>query len=186
MGRGTLGIMREQADFGALPVLIVGGRAHGVQVLRQALHMAGVKTTRVVPLPAPAVQLLRSNSFQAVFCDPVEFEAGAFIGAARRTAGVLNPMIPIFLLCLRPRRRDIEAVRDLGFTDVIARPLSAATIKRKLRSALAHPRAFIATPDFFGPDRRTHDRTWKGADRRKRQPRKIKVAAPQNVETAPE
>ncbi len=184
MGAGTLGIMREQAELGALPVLIVGGRAHGVQILRQALHMAGVKGTRVVSRPEAAVQLLRSNRFQAVFCDPVEFDAGAFIVVARQTPGLLNPMIPIFLLCLRPRRRDIEAARDQGFTDVIARPLSAATVKRKLRSALTHPRAFIATSDFFGPDRRTRERVWKGPDRRQRQPRKIKVAAP--AETAPE
>jgi len=174
--------MGQYINFDASQVLIVGGRPHSVQVLRQALSLAGVKNARFVEEPQPAVDLLRTESFLAVLCEPCEFDAKAFILAARRTEGIRQPMIPIFLVCLRPRQQDVEAARDLGFTNVIARPLSAGTLRRKLRSALGQPRTFIATSNFFGPDRRTRAGHWNGQERRERLPRKVKVAASQEAE----
>ena len=80
---------------------------------------------------------------------------------------------------LGPRRRDVEMARDVGNTDVLTRPVSAKTIMRELHLAVAEPRPFIAASDFFGPDRCTGARShFRGSDRRKRQPRKVKVAAP--------
>ena len=103
--------------------------------------------------------------------------AAAFPLAARRTQGLLNPMIPFFLTCHGPRRVQVEAARNAGVTDVLARPISAATVKRKLLQAIVRPRAFIASTEFFGPDRRGKERIQhKGPERRARQPRKVKVS----------
>ena len=73
------------------------------------------------------------------------------------------------------RRRDVEMSRDQGITDVICRPMSPKTVTDKLRAALRAPRPFIAAPEFFGPDRRAKDRSWRGEDRRAITPRKTKV-----------
>jgi two-component system chemotaxis response regulator CheY len=124
---------------------------------------------------------LRLQLFTAVLCDENAAGVGAraFGYAARRTSGLLNPLIPIFLVCAGPRRRDVEAARDLGFTDVLTRPVSAATVIRKLKLALGKPRPFIASTDFFGPDRRAPQRSgFRGPDRRTRKARQVKVGAP--------
>ncbi len=90
-----------------------------------------------------------------------------FYRAARRTRGVLDPMIPIFLVCSSPRKKFVEALRDQGVTDVITRPTAPGTLLRKLRIALELPRAFIQVGDFFGPDRRGGQRPpYVGPDRR--------------------
>jgi hypothetical protein len=69
--------------------------------------------------------------------------------------------------------------RDLGFTSVLTRPISAATVMRKLKLALDAPRPFIASTDFFGPDRRAPSRSgFGGPDRRTRKARQVKVGAP--------
>ncbi len=87
--------------------------------------------------------------------------------AARRSRGVLDAMVPIFLICSSPKRRFVERVRDLGVTDVIVRPMSPNTAVRKLRVALEAPRPFIKVGDFFGPDRRAGQRPpFNGDDRR--------------------
>jgi hypothetical protein len=113
-----------------------------------------------------------------VLCDEA-LAAGDFGHAARRTPDLIDPMLPIFLVCAGPRRRDVEMARDVGNTDVLTRPVSAKTIMRELHLAVAEPRPFIAASDFFGPDRCTGARShFRGSDRRKRQPRKVKVAAP--------
>jgi DNA-binding response OmpR family regulator len=123
-----------------------------------------------------ALDALRTHPFTAVFCDsrldPVD--GVPFPLAARRTPGLLNPMIPIFALASFPSREDVERARDEGITDVLAQPVSAAVIVRKLKASLACPRPFIAAPDFFGPDRRMRKQpTDLDHERRTRQAKKI-------------
>ncbi len=170
--------MNDSGKFGDLRMVIVGGKTHAVQVMRQVLGIIGVRQIQAVADAAAAIDLLCHQSFSAVFCDETVLGAGGldFGRAARRAKGLLNPMVPIFLVCGGPRRRDVEAARDAGFTDVLTRPVSAATIMRKLDLALGRPRPFIVASDFFGPDRRGGPRAWfRGEDRRTRQPRKVKV-----------
>jgi hypothetical protein len=70
----------------------------------------------------------------------------------------------------------VVTARDVGVTNVIVRPFSAATIERKLRAALDAPRPFIKAGSFFGPDRRVdHRPPYKGGERRSRTPRKLRV-----------
>jgi CheY-like chemotaxis protein len=174
--------MREPDNLDMARMLIVGGRPHAVQLLRQIFDILGFRQIQATSRLATAIELLRTQTFSAVFCDDqiADADPEMFAQAARRTPGLLNPMVPMFLVCTGPRRRDVELARDTGFTDVLTRPLSAATVLRKLKAALAHPRPFIATGEFFGPDRRSAARSWtgEGNDRRQRQPRKVKVAAP--------
>jgi DNA-binding response OmpR family regulator len=98
-----------------------------------------------------------------------------FLAAARRSKSVRNPMIPIFLLKERASRRDVEIARDAGGTDIVTVPISPKTLHAKLEAAVTAPRPFIVAGEFFGPDRRARLRpAFRGADRRKRAPRKAK------------
>jgi two-component system, chemotaxis family, chemotaxis protein CheY len=173
--------MNDPDDFTAQRHLIVGGKPHAVSVLRQVLTILGVRQIQTVAEPLTAIDVLRTRKFTAVLCDESAERCGEehFAHAARRTPGLVNPLVPIFLVSGGPRRRDVEQARDLGFTDVLTRPVSAAIILKKLRLALRHPRPFIATPDFFGPDRRSQQRAnFHGDDRRTRKPRQVKIPAP--------
>jgi two-component system, chemotaxis family, chemotaxis protein CheY len=166
-------------DLKSLQILIVTAQPHVAQLLRQVLNVAGVTDIRTVADGRAAIDLLRTRYFDAVFCDDASSrDTGEDFGrAARKSTGLLDPMVPVFLVCSRPRRRDVESARDLGYTNVMTRPLSAATILRKLRLALERPRPFIVAPEFFGPDRRAQARAgFRGTERRKRQPRKVKIA----------
>src|SRR5664279_266250 len=89
--------------------------------------------------------------------------------AARRAPGIINPMTPLFVIYTNARQRQVEQARDVGVTDVLTHPVSAATIARKLEKALKAPRSFIVAPTFFGPDRRVRRAAiWSGDERRKR------------------
>jgi two-component system chemotaxis response regulator CheY len=170
-------------DFKDLRVLVVGGTAHAMQVLRTVLNIVGIADIEYAPTSIMALQQLRTRYFDAVFCDQstARIDGADFPLAARRTQGLMNPMIPLFLTSSGPRRRDVELARDEGVTDVLARPISAATMRRKLLLAIARPRPFIASNEFFGPDRRAKGRpNWKGGERRTRQARKVKVASKAN------
>ena len=178
LGAGD-GAVMERADIKKLQVLDVGGKQHAVTILRTAFGIIGLNNVSAIVHSARAIQHLRDEAVDAVFCDET---AGTVNGvpfslAARRAEGVLNPMLPIFLVCSSPVRRQIESARDDGVTDVLARPVSAATIIRKLRVAILAPRPFILVDGFFGPGRRGQGRAaFSGADRRSRKPKKLSVS----------
>jgi two-component system chemotaxis response regulator CheY len=166
-------------DLKSLQILMITARPHVAMVLRQVLNIAGVIDIHTVADARAAIALLCTRYFDAVFCDDASSrDSGEDFGrAARKSPGLLDPMVPVFLVCGGPRRRDVESARDLGYTNVVSRPISAATILRKLRLALERPRPFIVAPEFFGPDRRAQTRAgFRGKERRKRQPRKVKIA----------
>ena len=178
LGAGN-GAVMERADIKNLKVLIVGGKPHAVTILRTAFGIIGLNKVSAILHSERAIQYLRDEDVDAVFCDEA---AGTVDGvpfplAARRAEGVLNPMLPIFLVTSSPVRHQIERARDDGVTNVLVRPVSAATIIRKLRIAVLVPRPFILADGFFGPDRRAQGRApFGGADRRTRRPKKLKVS----------
>jgi CheY-like chemotaxis protein len=173
--------MAGRVDIRKARVLLASGRAHTVQVLRTTFGMLNLKSVVVMPTAGSALDALRAHPFTAVFCDSriEDIDGMPFALAARRLPGMLNPMIPIFMLASFPNRADVERARDQGVTDVLAQPVSAAVIVRKLCTALAHPRPFIAASDFFGPDRRTRPAgKFFDTERRVRQPKKLTFLPP--------
>ena len=159
-------------------MLLVGARNHALQLLRSLLSAVGVGKITHVEEGRRAVELLGKEHFSAMFCDYRLDEADEkpFIVAARRSDAMLNPMIPIFVLHERARRRDVEKARDTGATDVLTIPISRKTLLTKLQAATQTPRPFIVATEFFGPDRRAKARpSYFGSNRRTRAPKKTKV-----------
>lgn len=168
----------ERSDFSSHRVLVLGGKTHTIGLLRSILSIAGVTQIIHVEESRRALELLSMEHFTAVFCDHTaeELDGMSFPVAARRRAGMLNPMIPIFAVQERARRRDVEKARDVGVTDVLTTPISPKTIMTKLQAALTAPRPFIVANEFFGPDRRAKARApYHGSDRRTRVAKKAKV-----------
>ena len=168
----------ERADFAQLRIMLLSGKSHGAATLRSVLSIAGVSKIIPVDQSSRAIDLLTMEHFDAVFaeesCDAVEDLT--FPLAVRRKAGILNPMIPVFVFQEQARRRDVEQARDTGAHDFLTCPISPKTVMAKLEAALVAPRPFIKAPEFFGPDRRAAARpAWYGDDRRVRSPRKVQV-----------
>jgi len=169
----------DRADLKNLHVLIVGGKPHAVTTLRTVFGIIGLNKVSAVAESTRAIEILCDEAVDAVFCDEGAdyLDYLPFPMAARRASGVLNPMLPIFLVCGSPIRPQVERARDDGITDVLTRPISAATVIRKLNVATVCPRPFILAGSFFGPDRRGAGRNlFRGDERRKRTPKKLKIA----------
>jgi len=166
----------DQTEFSSHRVLLVGAKTHNILILRSVLAMVGVGKMVQSEDRASAIRLLGMEHFNAVFCE-LDAEAQlSFVRAARRQEGVLNPMIPIFLLHSQMRHRHLMKARDSGATDLLTTPVSPRTVAGKLRAATKTPRAFIVGQDFFGPDRRARVRpSYIGPDRRKKAPKKTRM-----------
>jgi DNA-binding response OmpR family regulator len=81
--------------------------------------------------------------------------------------------------------RVVEA-RDAGVTEFIAKPLSARTLLNRLNAVIYHPRAFVRTPSYFGPDRRRRaDPAHKGPWRRFDDANRLPVARADSAPSTP-
>ena len=61
----------------------------------------------------------------------------------------------------------VRAARDAGVNEFLAKPVSAKAILTRLISVIEHPRPFVRTKVYFGPDRRRHrDGGYHGPERR--------------------
>lgn len=171
-------VFMERAEFSSHRVLVLGGKTHMIGLLRSIMNIVGITRITLVEDSARALELLGMEHFTSVFFDSqtADVDGMSFAVAARRRDGMLNPMIPIFALQDRPRRRDVEKARDVGVTDVITAPLSPRTLLTKLQAAVSAPRPFIVSNQFFGPDRRSRARpSHYGTDRRIRAAKKAKM-----------
>ncbi len=168
----------DRVDLSQHRVLLVGSKTHAMLLLRAVMGIAGIGKVMQVEDGRRALDLLGMEHFNAVFYEhgAAAVDGKSFIVAARRSDAILNPMIAIFALAERARRRDVEAARDTGVTDVLTTPISPRTIVTKLRAAAETPRPFIVAKEFFGPDRRGTTRpAYFGIDRRTRAARKTKI-----------
>ena len=65
-----------------------------------------------------------------------------------------NRFMPVIMMSGAADLHVVNAARDMGATEFLAKPFSIQSISEHLLNAIAIPRQFIATRDYFGPDRR--------------------------------
>ena len=69
---------------------------------------------------------------------------------------------------------DLESVADawnVGVTDFIAKPISAADLEKRIQRVLNVVRRFVESPEFTGPDRRRGRKVAaRGQERREMEP----------------
>lgn len=56
--------------------------------------------------------------------------------------------------------------RDLGANETMVKPISGKGLASRICGVIDHPRPFIKSKHYFGPDRRRHDLSYEGKERR--------------------
>ena len=114
------------------------------------------------------------TSLRELACDMMIADTGMDpVGAVELTQIVrgghegIDPFMPIIVMSGNANLDEIIAARDAGANEYLAKPLSAKILDLRLHAVVAHPRPFIRSDDFFGPDRRRHGKVlFRGPDRR--------------------
>jgi len=90
-----------------------------------------------------------------------------FTRRVRTDPGSPCPYIPIIMVTGHTERKYIEAARDAGVTEVLAKPITPHNLFTRIAEIIERPRPFVRASGFFGPDRRRReDMTYTGPRRR--------------------
>lgn len=81
--------------------------------------------------------------------------------------------LPIILCSAFTSEEIVIAGRDRGANEVMVKPLAAKKLANRILHVIDHPRPFIKSPTFFGPDRRRKVEPFNGDDRRKLNPEDV-------------
>jgi PleD family two-component response regulator len=142
-------------DFSQISVLLVDDSLYMRRLVRSLLNGLGVRHILEAEDGAAALEVFQQNPCDIIITDwvmPV-FDGLELTSAVRNPDGD-NPYTPIIMLSGYSERSRVVQARDAGVTEFLCKPISARQLYLRLESCIEHPRPFIRTQTFFGPDRR--------------------------------
>jgi len=145
--------------FESLRVLLVDDNQHMRAIVTTVLAGVGVKHVRETRDGSEALEALRDwpadlaiVDFQMFPLDGVEFTR-----MVRNAPDSKNPYLPIIMMTGHSEKSRVVEARDAGVTEFVAKPLTAKAVLDRIQAVIYHPRPFVRTATYFGPDRRRRE-----------------------------
>ncbi len=155
--------------FDLLKILMVDDNHHMRILIGEILRAIGVTHLYEAGDGAEALEVLRREDIDVVMTDLAmqPLDGIDFCRLVRNSPDSPNPMIPIIMITGHSTMRRIGEARDVGANEFLAKPITARGIIHRVTQIIEHPRSFIRTEDYFGPDRRRRvDPNYRGPKRR--------------------
>jgi CheY-like chemotaxis protein len=166
------------AGFENLRALIVEDNAHMRSLLRALLNSIGVKDIAEASHGQTAIELLRERKSDLVLSDLAmkPMDGLEFTRYVRNHEQSPNPFVPIIMISGHTEKYRVEAARDAGVTEFLAKPITAHTLFSRIAEIVERPRAFVRCDSYFGPDRRRRAvEDYTGPHRRKEDMQEVDV-----------
>ena len=125
-----------------------------------------IRSMAIVPSDLGASAL---SNVDIVICDKVmpKVDGLMVLRWLRQHKRSPNRFMPFIMLTAAADRDVVEAARDAGTSEFVAKPFSAESILQRIISVIDHPRMFVYCPGYFGPCRRRTRQEFDGENRRK-------------------
>lgn len=116
-----------------------------------------------------ALQMIQDRTFNVVVADwqMEPMDGLSFLKRLRRLRGTAHRM-PVVMCTAYTDRDRVLMLRDAGANEVLTKPVSPAAVYEKVVRALFHPRPFVVSDAYIGPDRRRRQTEIEFIDRRRK------------------
>jgi CheY-like chemotaxis protein len=144
------------AGFENLKALIVEDNGHMRSLLRALLNSAGIKDVVEAAHGQAGMEALREHKSDLVLTDMVmkPMDGLELTRHIRNDERSPNPFVPIIMISGHTEKYRVEAARDAGVTEFLAKPITAQNLFTRIAEIVERPRAFVRCDNYFGPDRR--------------------------------
>jgi two-component system, chemotaxis family, chemotaxis protein CheY len=153
-----------------LKILLVDDSPHIRTLLAEILRAIGIQHLFSAGDGSEALHLLRSQPVDLVITDlaMAPMDGVELTRLIRQSPDSANPMLPIVMITGHTTLNRLQAARDAGVNEMLAKPLTARGVLDRLKRVIEQPRPFVRSGDYFGPDRRRRsDPAFPGPFRRK-------------------
>ena len=144
--------------FEYLKALIVEDNSHMRSLLRALLNSIGITDIAEANHGKAGLEVLRLRRPDLVLTDLAmkQMDGLEFTRYVRNDQNSPNPFVPIIMITGHTEKHHVEAARDAGVTELLAKPITAGNLFSRIAEIVERPRAFVRCSDYFGPDRRRH------------------------------
>ncbi|HEX5378772.1 MAG TPA: response regulator [Phenylobacterium sp.] len=139
-----------------LKILLVDDNHHMRVLLIELLRAVGINKVFEAADGAEGLQMMRSHPVDIILTDLAmePLDGIDFVRLLRNSPDSPNQMIPVIMITGHLTVRRIQEARDAGVNEFVAKPITARNVLERLQQIVDHPRPFVRTDDYFGPDRR--------------------------------
>ncbi len=142
--------------YDLLKILVVDDNHHMRVLLSEILRAIGVHRIFEASDGAQALQMMKGAEIDIIMTDlsMKPLDGIDFTRLIRRSKDSPNPMCPIIMITGHSTLQRVHAARDAGVNEFLVKPLTAKGVLERISQVVDHPRAFVRTAEYFGPDRR--------------------------------
>lgn len=144
------------ASYANLRALVVEDNAHMRALLRSLLHTLGIKNVSEASDGDTGFAELKTHLPDLILTDlsMTPSDGITLTKKIRNSQESPNPYVPIIMVTGHTERPRVEAARDAGVTEFLAKPITAHNLMARLAEIVERPRPFVKCTTYFGPDRR--------------------------------
>lgn len=149
-------------------IMLAEDQEFSANLIRKMLRVIGCTDVHVFENGEDAWEYYKSNAVDLVITDwqmsPVN--GIKLTQLIRKSEETPNPFAPIIMVTAYREREHVFKARDAGVTEYVVKPVSPKGLFSRIEAVIERPRRFVRVGDFFGPDRRRHNKEFEGEDRR--------------------
>lgn len=139
------------------------------KIVRDILKALGARRPHFASNGVEALDIVKHYPVDVALVDwdMPEIDGIEFTDYIRRSEDTPNPFLPIIMMTAFSEHPKVIEARDKGVNEYLIKPFSASQLLKRIQMVVEHPRPFVRTELFFGPDRRRRVKsTYKGQERR--------------------
>lgn len=142
--------------FDLIKILLVDDNHHMRVLLTEILRAIGVKYVFEAGDGAEALQIMRTHQIDVVMTDLAmqPLDGIDFVRLLRNSPDSPNQMAPVIMITGHSTSRRVAGARDAGVNEFLAKPVTARGVIERIGEIVEHPRPYVRTSDYFGPERR--------------------------------
>jgi CheY-like chemotaxis protein len=158
-------------DLSALRILVVDDNPNAAEIVKSILASLGAGAIRGASTAGDAFAIVRADPMDMVIVDQNlgrGDEGVDLVRQIRTDPQSPNPYVPILMLTGYTEQKRVMAARDAGVSEFLSKPFTVVNLIKRIDALIQHPRPFVRSADYFGPDRRRRqDIDYPGPERRK-------------------
>ena len=156
-------------SFDAVRFLLVDDNHHMRVLLTEILRSIGVRKVLHANDGMEAFEKLRGQPVDIILTDLAmrPMDGVDFVRLLRNDPSSPAPYCPVLMISGHTTLRRIYQARDAGVNEFLSKPVTVRGLMARMDQIINHPRPFVKSSDYFGPDRRRRqDPEYRGPQRR--------------------
>lgn len=163
------GKSKSAYDLSRLNVLVVEDNVHTQTLIKAVLRSFNLGSVEIAPDGETGFNVFNTMKPDLVITDweMAPTNGLELVDRIRRSPDTADPYVPVIMVTANTELHRVRDAIEHGVHEFLAKPISPLGLYTRICKIIEHPRVFVRSGDYVGPDRRRNAGTkHAGPDRR--------------------